>query len=205
MNKMDEMIIVVPRKNLFEDESLAFQGVNSSKELLSKVVDKIDGNFSIMRRGNAEENESFKQPIPYAVLRKGDDVFIYERLQGGGEARLHNQLSLGVGGHMNGTTDYEFNDLLYENLNRELDEELFITDQHFDINIIGLINDDVNEVGKVHIGLLAIIELTEEVHVEVREIDQIKGGWIPIKQLKDSKTYDNLESWSQFVVDILNK
>lgn len=204
MNKMDEQIIVVPRSKLFENESLAFQGVSNDVNLLNKIIDNIDNSFSIMRRGDAEEDFNYKQPIPYAVLKRGNDVFIYERLTGGGEKRLHNQLSLGVGGHMNGIENYSFNDLLYENLNRELDEELYISNKKFDINIIGLINDDENEVGRVHIGLLAIIELNNDVDVRVREINQLKGGWIQIKDLISDDIYNDLETWSQFVADLLN-
>lgn len=201
---MDEQIIVVPRSKLFENESLAFQGVSNDVNLLNKIIDNIDNSFSIMRRGDAEEDFNYKQPIPYAVLKRGNDVFIYERLTGGGEKRLHNQLSLGVGGHMNGVENYSFNDLLYENLNRELDEELYISNKKFDINIIGLINDDENEVGRVHIGLLAIIELNNDVDVRVREVNQLKGGWIQIKDLINDDIYNDLETWSQFVADLLN-
>lgn len=204
MNKMDEQIIVVPRSKLFENESLAFQGVSNDVNLLNKIIDNIDNSFSIMRRGDAEEDFNYKQPIPYAVLKRGNDVFIYERLTGGGEKRLHNQLSLGVGGHMNGVENYSFNDLLYENLNRELDEELYISNKEFDINIIGLINDDENEVGRVHIGLLAIIELSNDVDVRVKEVNQLKGGWIQIKDLINDDIYNDLETWSQFVADLLN-
>lgn len=204
MNKMDEQIIVVPRSKLFEDESLTFQGVSNDVTLLNRIIDNIDNNFSIMRRGDAEEDFNYKQPIPYAVLKRGNDVFIYERLTGGGEKRLHNQLSLGVGGHMNGIENYSFNDLLYENLNRELDEELYISNKKIDINIIGLINDDENEVGRVHIGLLAIIELSNDVDVRVKEVNQLKGGWIQIKDLINDDIYNDLETWSQFVADLLN-
>src|SRR5690606_28979398 len=192
------------RSKLFENESLAFQGVSNDVNLLNKIIDNIDNSFSIMRRGDAEEDFNYKQPIPYAVLKRGNDVFIYERLTGGGEKRLHNQLSLGVGGHMNGVENYSFNDLLYENLNRELDEELYISNKKFDINIIGLINDDENEVGRVHIGLLAIIELSDDVDVRVREVNQLKGGWIQIKDLINDDIYNDLETWSQFVADLLN-
>ena len=199
------MIVVAPRNKVFVNEILTFQGVNSDKEVLKRVVQNIDRSFSIMRRGDAEEDTNFKQPIPYAVLKRRNDVFIYERLQGGGEARLHNQLSLGVGGHINGTTDYEFNDLLYDNLRREIEEELYLSNDKFEVEVIGLINDDENSVGRVHIGLLAIIELSLDTDVRVREVDQLKGGWIQIKDLKNEDTYNNLETWSQFVADILNQ
>lgn len=68
---------------------------------------------------------------------------------------------------------------------------------------LGLINDDENSVGKVHIGILSALELKPGAHVEVKEKEQIAGRWMKASDLKDKSVYDRLESWSQFVVDIL--
>jgi predicted NUDIX family phosphoesterase len=201
---MDEMIIVAPRNELFEGESLTFQGVNSDKATLKKVVSNLANNFVVMRRGVAEENPIFKQPIPYCVLKRGNEVYVYERLKGGGETRLHNQLSLGVGGHMNKFEVQDFYEQLSVNLERELEEELHIEEDKLILDTVGLINDDENEVGKVHIGLLVIAELKGDTQVTVRETDQLRGFWLNVEQLKESSVYEKLESWSQFVADILN-
>jgi predicted NUDIX family phosphoesterase len=204
MGKMDEMIIVAPRNEVFNNEELTFQGVNSDKEILKQVVSNLANSYSVMRRGDAEENETFKQPIPYCVLKRGNEVFVYERLQGGGEARLHNKLSMGVGGHMNKFEVEDFYEQLSVNLERELDEELQIDGERLSLETVGLINDDENEVGKVHIGLLVIAELKEDAEVSVKETDQLKGYWYNAESLKEKDTYDRLESWSKFVADILN-
>ena len=82
---------------------------------------------------------------------------------------------------------------------------MYLSNDKFEVEVIGLINDDENSVGRVHIGLLAIIELSLDTDVRVREVDQLKGGWIQIKDLKNEDTYNNLETWSQFVADILNQ
>jgi predicted NUDIX family phosphoesterase len=203
MGKMDEMILVAPRKEVFNNETLTFQGVNSDEETLKIIVSNIANTFSVMRRGDAEENPEFKQPIPYCVIKRGNEVYVYERLQGGGETRLHNQLSLGVGGHMNKFETDDFYEQLSVNLERELDEELLIDGKRLSLDTIGLINDDENEVGKVHIGLLVIAELEKNATVSVRETDQLKGEWISIENLPYADTYERLESWSKFVTDIL--
>jgi len=205
MGKMDEMIIVAPRVNVFNNETLTFQGVNSDNETLKEVVSNLANTYSVMRRGDAEENPTFKQPIPYCVLKRGNEVFVYERLQGGGETRLHSKLSMGVGGHMNKFEVEDFYEQLSVNLERELEEELLIDGDRLSLDTIGLINDDENEVGKVHIGLLVIAELKEDATVAVRETDQLKGMWLTIEDLTQSNTYERLESWSQFVVDVLKK
>jgi predicted NUDIX family phosphoesterase len=204
MGKMDEMIIVAPRTAVFEFENLTFQGVEKHKGILRQVVNNIANNYSVLRRGDAEENPEFKQPIPYCVLKRGNEVFVYERLQGGGEVRLHNKLSMGVGGHMNQFEVKDFYEQLSVNLERELEEELHIDGERLSLETIGLINDDEDEVGKVHIGLLVIAELKEDANVTVRETDQLKGSWFKVEELFESETYDRLENWSKFVADILN-
>jgi predicted NUDIX family phosphoesterase len=205
MGKMDEMIIVAPRNEVFNNENLTFQGVNSDKDILKQIVANVANNYSVLRRGDAEENPEFKQPIPYCVLKRGNEVFVYERLQGGGEVRLHNKLSMGVGGHMNQFEVKDFYEQLSVNLERELEEELHIDGERLSLDTIGLINDDEDEVGKVHIGLLVIAELKNDTNVTVREIDQLKGSWFKVEDLLESETYDRLENWSKFVADILNK
>src|SRR5579875_216768 len=195
--KMDEIIIVVPRMALFEAESIAFQGTESNTKRVARLTENIAKNFGTMRRGDAEENPRFKQPIPYAVIRRGDELFVYERLKGGGEKRLHYKLSLGVGGHMNYESGMrDFNKIIKANLERELEEELFIS-HPFTTQTIGFINDDSEEVSKVHIGVLTIIDLPLEATVEVREKDQLRGSWTTLEELKKPEVYDRLESWSQ--------
>ncbi|MBD1379064.1 hypothetical protein [Metabacillus arenae] len=202
-NKMDEMIIVSPRSATFSNEELTFQGVNSDKESTQKIVANMASSYSVMRRGDAEENPEYKQPIPYCVLKQGNEVFGYKRLSGGGEKRLHNQISLGVGGHVNNIEGLDFYDIISESLKRELDEELFIDQEKISLDTIGLINDDLNEVGRVHIGMLVIAELEEGLTVSVKETDQLEGIWFTVDELKQSEVFDSLEAWSQFVVDIL--
>lgn len=210
--KWEEQIIAVPTNKLFENVE-RFQGVLSDEESVKAIYDAIEENFIVMRRGNtndatpkennAEINYDFKQPIPYVVIRRGDKVFCYERLIGGGETRLHNKISLGVGGHMNKERD-SFADSLLSNMYRELEEELEIspiqTGGEFVLQTIGILNDDTNEVSQVHVGILLELILPEGTEVEVKEKDQLKGFWSSVKDL-ETTYYDRLESWSQIAVD----
>lgn len=203
MNKMDEMIIVAPRTKVFENESLAFQGTINDDSVL-KIMENIASSYEVMRRGVAEENENFKQPIPYAVIKRGNEIFVYERLKGAGETRLHNKLSLGVGGHMNLDENQSFHHLLIDNLTREIEEELILSGEEIhEMDIIGLINDDSDEVGKVHIGVLVILNVNDDTQVEVRETEELAGEFVPLEKLKEKETYERLENWSKIVVDIL--
>lgn len=203
MSKMDEIIIVAPRKDTFQDETLTFQGVERNPQKTKAIVSNIAATYSVMRRGDAEENTEFKQPIPYCVIKRGNELFTYKRLKGGGETRLHEQISLGVGGHLNDVEGEDFYGVLTDGLQRELEEELFINKDKLTLTTIGLINDDENDVGKVHVGMLVIGELPVGEEVSVRETDQLLGEWLKIEDLKQKEVYERLETWSQFVVDIL--
>ena len=206
MNKMDEIILVAPRVAVFSNEELAFEGTLLSSEkpaLVNAISENIDGTVVSMRRGDAEENEDFKQPIPYGVLRSGDYIYAYERLSGGGEGRLHNKVSIGVGGHMNPIEGMDtFSSLLMENLGRELEEELDIQSDFMNVAIKGYVNDDSDEVGRVHIGVLADVMLSPTAKVTVRETEQLRGFWITVDELKRTEMYDRLENWSKIYVDM---
>ncbi|MBA5710380.1 hypothetical protein DT036_04400 [Bacillus velezensis] len=205
MNKMDEIILAAPRSDVFQNEMLTFQGVNSEDERIIKIMAQIEAHFFEIRRGDAEEDPRFKQPIPYVVIRRDDEVFVYERLAGGGESRLHNKLSLGFGGHMNPMEGAaSFSEVLKQNTDRELAEELYIREEDKqNIVTLGLINDDENDVGKVHIGILSALQLAPAAQVEVKEKDQIAGRWMKLSELKEENVYQSLEAWSRFVADIL--
>ncbi|MEC1565721.1 hypothetical protein [Bacillus velezensis] len=205
MNKMNEIILAAPRSDVFQNEMLTFQGVNSEDERIVNIMAQIEAHFFEIRRGDAEEDPRFKQPIPYVVIRRDDEVFVYERLAGGGESRLHNKLSLGFGGHMNPMEGAaSFSEVLKQNTDRELAEELYIREEDKqNIVTLGLINDDENDVGKVHIGILSALQLASAAQVEVKEKDQIAGRWMKLSELKEENVYQRLEAWSQFVADIL--
>lgn len=201
---MDEIILVVPREKLFASETLHFHGVEQEEQKVAVLSANIADNYSTMRRGDAEENADYKQPIPYCVIRRGSDIYMYKRLGGGGETRLFDKLSIGAGGHMNDNPELpSFKAVLQDNLSRELEEELEIIASARTFTTIGFINDDENEVGKVHIGLLVILDIDAEGEVNVRETDQLEGQWVSVEQLREEPNYSKLESWSQIVTKVL--
>ncbi|NGP44895.1 hypothetical protein G4V62_07955 [Bacillaceae bacterium SIJ1] len=203
MGKMDETIIVVPTDELFSEEHLYFNGVQLQKENTDALLYQMGEHYTTMRRGDAEENEAFKQPIPYVVVKHEDEVFVYERLAAGGEARLHHKWSIGVGGHQNpSSTEDSFLNLLEHNMLRELEEELtFDRNMPYTLTPIGLINDDEDEVGRVHIGILFVLEMTMQDTIEVREKEVLRGSWLKISEAE--KQLDRFESWSQFAIQAL--
>lgn len=212
--KWEEQILATPRATLFNNEELAFQGTEQDSVIVDKIISNLANNIVALRRGdkndptpasnNAEINTDLKQPIPYVLVKRGNEIYVYERLSGGGEKRLQNKLSIGIGGHQNKVEEAkDFNGVLMTNLERELEEELNIISNGRRLTFIGLINDDSNEVGRVHLGILAVLELSSDAEVSVRETDSLRGFWSTVEDLRQDDTYNRLESWSQIAVDIL--
>ena len=163
-----------------------------------KLVDIIINNYQFTPRQEAENDPSKKQIIPYVTLCRGDEVFYTRRLKKGGESRLHGLISLGIGGHINDISDGNGADVLARGLARELAEEVFI-EKYGVLTPRGIINDDTNEVGSVHLGLFYTLEVQGEVFV--REKDKLEGFWAKRSALASLR--EEMETWSQLVVNII--
>ncbi|MBM6628315.1 NUDIX domain-containing protein [Mammaliicoccus vitulinus] len=200
MSKFDEMITVVPRKTIFNDEAYQFDGFKSIQDEETKYIYETINQYETKRRGDMEEDPSYKQLISYCILEnENDEVLVYERLIGGGEGRLHGLSSIGVGGHMNdvpGATNVE--EVIRENAARELEEEVGLNKQDVEnMELIGFINDDQNEVGKVHIGVVFKLKVDKE-SVEAIETDTLKINWVNQSELSHNENY---ETWSSLIID----
>ncbi|WP_026859745.1 NUDIX domain-containing protein [Jeotgalicoccus psychrophilus] len=198
MSKFDEQILVVKRDTLFDGETNAFNGFISKDDNRYKEIVKTFGEFEVKRRGDMEEDPSFKQLISYCIIRNNDETLVYKRLDGGGETRLHGLLSIGVGGHMNDVeSEGDIDGKLRVNAARELEEEVGLsTDDVKNIEIHGLINDDDNEVGKVHIGLVLKIDIEKDKVINNEE-DTIALEWVKNDVLETMSPY---ESWSELII-----
>ena len=145
-------------------------------------------------RAAMEVDPAFKQLIPYLVLRDGDDYFLMRRTRAGGDARLHDRWSIGVGGHINpGDGGLE------GGLRREWVEEL-VTDFEPEFRLIGLLNDDTTEVGAVHLGAVYVADAAGR-PVAIREVDKLTGGFAPADDV--AAVGHDLETWSRLVFDAL--
>ncbi|CAM3045796.1 hypothetical protein [Sporolactobacillus spathodeae] len=209
MGKMDEPIIVVKRAALFgADQKLTFQGTLQAVEKVQIIEQNLASSWQVMRRGDAEENPAYKQPITYAIIQRGNHFFSYKRLGGGAESRLHGKLSIGVGGHMNAVDEAsDFQQILENNLKREISEELLIeqSGEKLSTRTVGYINDDKTEVGRVHIGILVLIQLPQQATVTVKEKDKLEGQWLTLSELKSESVFTHLESWSAYAAETLHE
>jgi predicted NUDIX family phosphoesterase len=197
MNPPIENVLVIKR-SLF-DELGSFQGLNFEPEKYLKAILSRGNNFFIPRP-EAESNPAYKQIIPYALIAFGDSVVYYVRGKKAGEQRLVAKGSIGIGGHMNETDEslFALDEQAYRaGVEREVNEEVKI-DTQFEDRIVALLNDDMTEVGRVHLGIVHVFRLTEP-KVEKREA-MITGLTFLTKAELMSRR-DSLENWSQICLD----
>ena len=162
-------------------------------------------NISFRPRPQMEDDPSFKQLIPYVIFRYTDSggnvsVFQYSRGKGSGEKRLHQKQSVGIGGHISQEDASGVNaDPYQEGMKRELVEEVRINTPHT-FSLVGLINDDETEVGKVHLGIVHICDV-ETPDVVPNEVEIEGNGFVPVKEvLADLSGY---ETWSAICLEAL--
>lgn len=190
-----ENVLVVPASSL--GDIVAENGLITGRE--REVLDLIQTQGRFLPRPVAEESPAYKQIIPYVAVVRGDDVFATRRLKKGGESRLHGLMSLGVGGHINEIDDKN-GDWLMNCLRREIEEEVALED-FGTLTLRGLINDNGNDVGSVHLGFF--FTLTTAGAVSVREVEKLAGGFVPIASL--SAQTEGMETWSRIITPELEK
>ncbi len=202
-----EKVLVFPR-TLF-DALGYFNGTSSETEKYMNEILKA-GNNHFHLRIDAESDPSLKQIIPYVIFKYNNEVFSYVRGKKAGETRLVGNRSIGIGGHVNpidqqtAQADDASEDMAtyIEAVKREINEEV-VVDGDFDPRIVALLNDDSNEVGKVHFGIIHVCELSGK-HVGKREQQITESGFVRIADLAGPGR-DELESWSQIAIDLLNR
>lgn len=195
-DKSAERVLVVPTR-VFHEAGV-FQGF-SPRELYYLPRLLVPEHMSYRPRGEVETDPSFKQIIPYVVLRWQNQLFHYARGKRATETRLQALRSIGVGGHINANDSTLFDTPYREAMFREVAEEVHL-DTTYTERCIGLINDDSNAVGQVHLGIVHVFELAEP-RVERREQALIRSGFAPLAELRGQR--DEFETWSQFVLDVL--
>ena len=185
-----ERVLVVPRDVLparGDWHGLRVDGVDA---LLEAVRDH--GTF--LPRDEMEADRSYKQVIPYLVLRDAERYFLMRRTRAGGDVRLFDRWSIGVGGHLNpGDED------VFGGLRREWREEL-VADFEPTFEPLALLNDDTTDVGSVHLGVVFVADAGGR-PVEVRETDKLTGAFASPDEVAGG--VDNLETWSRIVFEAL--
>jgi predicted NUDIX family phosphoesterase len=188
----DELVLVVPREALVPEPG--WTGVRPTDLDAALEVVAREGRF--VRRGDAEDDPSLKQVIPYLVLRDGERWFLMRRTRAGGDARLHDLGSIGVGGHLNpGDGD------VAGGLRREWREEIE-ADFLPDFTAVGLLNDDTTPVGSVHVGFVFTADAAGR-PVAIRETDKLTGAFATTDEV--AAILEGLETWSRLAFEALTR
>ncbi len=185
-----ELVLGLPRARVLGSD--AWTGVRDVDVMPTLARIAAEGEYR--PRDEAEEDPTWKQVIPYLLLRDGGRIFLMRRTKAGGDARLHERWSIGVGGHL-GPED----ESIEAGLQREFREEL-VADWQPQLRLLGLLNDDRTPVGRVHLGIVFETDAAGR-EVSVRETHKLSGAFAELPEVR--RGYERLETWSQLLFDFV--
>lgn len=165
-------------------------------------------------------DRNYRQLLPYTVLTKVIDgvphYLTYRRGAGVGESRLSGNASIGFGGHIDledivhTNSSIDLMTTLEESRIRELEEELRAFDSEGKREAIrlmfygqmtlrshGIIYDNSDDVGLLHLGLVQILEVPEGYTFECNEDELEFEGWRTAEQILST----NCENWTRIVLE----
>jgi predicted NUDIX family phosphoesterase len=185
-----------------------------------------DGAITISRREELEKHPKYGQLLPYIVLWQRHKptgkiaIFVYRRGKGVGESRLVGNHSIGIGGHVDladvvhTSSVVDLRATIERSVIREMTEEVLFdhyrgstyTFQHLDLNhvmpkFVGIITDNTNDVGKVHLGLLFTYEVPDGYTPRCREEELETVGMVEDAHFEGA----SMENWSEIVIDQFEK
>lgn len=198
--KFNEQVLVVARANLKID----WQGLRTSN--LEKYLEIIKTQCQFKARGLMEQDENYKQIIPYLIFRFEDQLFLMQRADQASEIRLKNKFTLGIGGHVresdlknfsnNSSLNSNITDEIFAWATREFHEEIKYTG-NLNITTLGLLNDDSNSVGRVHLGLVLLLQGDSP---EIKIKSELQSGFL-CQIAACGEFLERMESWSRIVFE----
>ncbi len=207
-NNLNENIIC------FKREILDKYHINKNIFLDHELWNDIINNLIIYPRSEAEYNKSLKQLVVYVIIKLNNSYLYYRRTSSTSEKRLLQKYSIGVGGHVN-SRDFEQTELTGINLDsthyhksesllnqaiwREINEEITINSKIIQYpKLLCFINDDSDEVGKVHFGVVWEIMIANSDLAIKRKEGIGKMGFKTVEELKrDAISFEN---WSKMII-----
>jgi predicted NUDIX family phosphoesterase len=190
MRSSGELVLCLRRADV--PGGLGWRGVRGVP--LEPYLDAARRLGSFQPRDEVEHDPAWKQVIPYLVLRDGERIFLMRRTRAGADERLHERYTIGVGGHVNPPDGG-----VVGGLRREWAEEI---DADFEPSFepLGVLNDDDNDVGAVHLGLVYAADAGGR-PVDIRERHKLSGAFVDQAAVAD--VADRLETWSALLFDFL--
>ncbi|HSW76099.1 MAG TPA: hypothetical protein VLG50_03600 [Candidatus Saccharimonadales bacterium] len=192
---IDEDILVILRSALFQDTP-AWHGINT--QAFDTCMNLIQNHLSFIPRAHAETNPAYKQIIPYIIFTFDQKIFVMQRKKTASEQRLAHKYSLGIGGHVR--QEDIVNGDIFTWAQREFQEEVNYSGSQ-EMSKVGILNDDTNDVGKVHLGMILLIKgNTDQISIK----DEHKSGML----LSLDECYalaSQMEAWSQICLEFIKQ
>jgi len=167
---------------------------------LEKKIDSVPTEWRV--RNTMENNPEYKQLIPYCVVRKGNKYLTYARAKGSVESRLIGKRSLGFGGHIDAEaeeSDPTTTGRISAACDRELNEEVGLIDVDLlGAEVKGIINNDKDAVGEVHLGIYIEYEVIETWAYQQLEDGVADMKWQTLDEL--CETDEAYEEWSKMLI-----
>lgn len=186
---MNEDVMVVNTSDL--QPFIRGRAFDVIRENTDAIFELIASKHFFIARADAEVSPQYRQIIPYVVVTHGENVFTLRRTKKQNEARLHDKISIGIGGHINPGHD------VLAGLRKELDEEVAV-EEPYTLEFAGILNDESTEVSRVHLGAVYVLA-APNANVHVRETEKMIGSWTSRRDLAAMR--EAMESWSQIVFD----
>lgn len=199
--KPDESVLCVPTQDLYAKIG-QWRGLRKPTSDVWQIIAK---KSCFKPRAVLENDPSYKQLISYTLFVSKKRIFVMKRLSTQSEKRLRGRLSVGVGGHMNPVKEIQWpgkrrirdlKALVGLNTIREIREEVLLAGNP-QVGFIGFLNDDGNEVGRVHLGVVSVVHLPLPL-LAVRENDKMVGAWVEFENLRALSPF---ETWSSLVLE----
>lgn len=185
----NENIVVINTSILYQNKTLQ-EGVFAYNDT---IKEDILSHCITYPRAQAEENFNYKQIISYIMCIYQDSFFVTKRKKHSTENRLSNQFSLGIGGHLRKT------DIL-KNISDWGEREFFEEAKwhgSFCPTPYAYINDNSNDVGKVHLGV-AYLLLLDNMNIATKS--ELKQGiFMSLEEINTD--VKRLESWSKLLLN----
>jgi predicted NUDIX family phosphoesterase len=188
----EEYVLVFPAKVL--NTVGYFQGLEYDFD--KYLIAIAESGFEFDRRDTAESSTLCKQLITYAILTWKGHVFSYKRGTDAGENRLLGKFSIGVGGHVVRGRSNKFQRIWENSMLREVREEIDVMSEYRK-SVAAVINDDCDDVGKVHFGIVCVF-LLKEPRVALKEESLEHGDFVDPLYLR--RNIGKYEKWSQICI-----
>ena len=201
---MKEQVLVIDKEAM---ECLkGLPGLSTNTKDREIFVQDVLTTAQFIDRDIAEESPELKQVIPYTIIKCDGKILVYKRTSKGGEERLHEKYSIGIGGHINpidSVADGNIISTVWRAASREIDEELSFSEElnieDIGVGIVGLLYDPSDSVGEVHFGYVLSVNLKDVNKLPVpADASTSELAWMTVEE---AKKLENLENWSKIILE----